>query len=485
MFAVVRVAAFALQAILRVEPALAGQAAALVVPGRRGSVIEECNDLALAAGVQPGCSTPRAQARCPGITLRPRQPALEREAADALLATAFAVTPYVEATAPGICTLGLEALSPTRHQSALLRALAQLSRLGLTASSGLGSTPLLALYAARQAAPGQVLAGDRAFLAALPIAAAEPSDDLAAVLATWGVHTLGQLTTLTKADVTRRLGHEGLSLWERASGETARPLDIVAPARTFSAEFTSEHEMETLEPLLFILRRFVDRLALELTNAHQAALAIELTLGLSDGSHHAQSIRLPEAITDGDILFRALQAHLETVRTAAPIAGVRLRLEPGRITVRQQGLFDGGLRDPHGFADTLARTIALVGPDRVGRPLPLNTHRPDAFTLVTPPATLPPFANALAHPPHGLPLRRHRPPTPARIALAGQRPAYVWTAGMEGAVTAAAGPWIASGHWWENDHFWQGEEWDVEMACGGLYRLRHTPAGWFIEGEYD
>ena len=485
MFAVLRAPAFALQAILRFEPALAGQPAALVVPGRRGPVIAECNDPATVAGLQPGCSAPRAQARCPGILLRPRQPALEREAADALVAAAFGVTAYVETTAPGICTLGLAPLAPARHQPALQQALAQLAGLGLATSAGLGATPLLALYAARQAASGQVLAGDRTFLAALPVAAAEPPVDLAPVLASWGIHTLGQLTALTKADVTRRLGREGIALWERAAGETLRPLHVTSPARDFSAQFVSEHELETLEPLLFILRRLVDRLALDLANAHQAALAVELTLDLADGSHHAQSIRLPEAITDGEILFRALQTHLETVRTAAPITGARLRLEPGRITVRQQGLFDGSLRDPHGFADTLARVSALVGPDRVGRPVAENTHRADAFSLASPPATLSPPLDAFAHPPQGLPLRRHRPPTPVRVALADHRPAHVWAAEAEGAVTAATGPWIASGHWWETGRFWQGEEWDVALAGSGLYRLRHTPAGWFIDGEYD
>lgn len=485
MFAVLRVPTFALQAILRVEPALAALPVALVTGTRRGTAIEECNGLATTAGVLPGYSTPRAQARCPGIVLRPRQPELECEATAALLAAAFGVTAYVESTAPGVCTLGLEQLSPARHRSALHQALAQLASLGLTATAGLAATPLLALYAARQAAAGEVLTGDREFLASLPAAAAEPSPELAPVLATWGIHTLGQLTALSKADVAQRLGRAGLACWERAAGETTRPLDVAAPARDFAARFDCEHEMETLEPLLFILRRFVDRLALELANAHQAALAVELVLELADATQHTQSIRLPEPVTAPDILFRTLQTHLETVRTTAAISGVHLRLQPGRIMVRQQGLFDGGLRDPHGFADTLARVTALVGPGRAGRPVPVDTHRPDAFMLTAPPTTLSALPDTFAHPPRGLPLRRHRPPTPIRVALTDNRPAYLWAADADGAVIAAAGPWLGSGDWWETGRFWIHEEWDVEMAGGGLYRLRHSAEGWFIEGEYD
>lgn len=485
MFAVLRVPAFALQAILRVEPALAAQPVALIVSARRGMAIEECNEIAAHAGVRSGYSAPRAQACCPGIVLRPRQPEREHEAATALLATAFGVTAYVETTAPGVCTLGLEQLAPARHLPALQQALTQLAVLGFTASAGLGVTPLLALYAARHAEPGQARTGDRGFLAGLPVTAAEPSAELIPILTTWGIHTLGQLTALSKADVAQRLGRAGLALWERAAGQTTRPLEIAVPTRSFSAHFSCEHEMETLEPLLFILRRIVDRLALELANAHQAALAIELSLDLADDSQHTQSIRLPEPITDPDILFRALQTHLETVRTPAAINGVHLRLDPGRIMVRQQGLFDGGLRDPHGFSDTLARITALVGPGRAGRPVPVNTHRPDAFLVAPPPLTLAPLSDTFAHPPGGLALRRHRPPTPARVALTDHRPVYLWAASEEGAVAAVAGPWISSGDWWEAGRGWHQEEWDVELAGGGLYRLRRTAEGWFIEGEYD
>lgn len=485
MYGVLRIRSFALQAILRVEPALAGQPVALAVPGRRGALIEETNSEAEAAGVPLSVSVPQAQARCPRLIVRARRPDLEEEATAALHVVAFAVTAYVEATSPGICTLGLGQLPAPRHLPALERALRQLAALGLPASAGLAATPLLALYAARQAEAGRIMTGDRAFLGTLPVATAEPPPELAKVLAAWGVRTLGELTALPKADVTARLGREGLALWERAAGATTRPLAVIEPSREFAARFESEHEMETLEPLLFVLRRFVDRLALELANAHLAALEIGLELFLADGPAYVQSIRLPEPATDADVVFRILQTHLETVRTSAPVTGLRLKLRPGRIRVRQQGLFDGGLRDPHGFAETLARVVALMGSDRVGRPVPADTFRPDAFTLRAPLETLPMLPERFMHPPQGLPLRRYRPPVSARVAESEGRPAWVWAAGVEGGVAAAAGPWLSSGGWWEKECFWHHGEWDIELATGGLYRLRHTAGGWFVEGEYD
>lgn len=485
MHAVLHLADFPLQALLRAEPALRERPVALLDGTTRQLAVVACTPAAQAAGVEFGQTAPQALARCSDVTVKTRRPDLENEAQAALLAAAFAVAPHLEATAAGVCTIEIKHLAAARRLPALRLALHELDRLGLFASCGVASTPLLALYAARQGAIGEIVTADRAFLQPLPIDVAEPPPEIACILSSWGIKTLGQLTALSKADVTHRLGRAGLALWERAAGGAPRPLNPVAPAREFAATLECEHELETLEPLLFVLRRFVDRLALDLRNAHYAALALDLNLELTDDSQHTHLIRLPEAVTDADLLFRALHTYLETLRTTASIKAVRLKVIHGRGSVRQQGLFDGGLRDPHGFADTLARVMALVGADRVGRPVPADTHRPDTFTLESPPTALAPLPTKFAHPPRGLPLRRHRPPTPATIELIDTKPAYVLTPTLSAPVREVAGPWRSSGNWWEIGHHWQREEWDVELTTGGLYRLLHTPAGWFVEGEYD
>jgi protein ImuB len=485
VFAVLHVADFALQAQLRAEPGLADSPVALLNAAERNAFVAACTPAARTAGVEPGQSAPQALARCATLLVRTPHAALEAEARAGLLAAAFSLSPAVEMTSPGVCTMDIAGLARERREPALLRALAELNQLGLYGSAGLGATPLLALYAARQAAPLTVAQGDRAFLAPLPVAVAGPPPELAQILDGWGIKTLGQLTHLAKADVTHRLGVAGLALWERAAGETTRPLHLVTPPREFIAALDCEHELETLEPLLFILRRFVDRLVLELRNASLAAIELHLRLDLTDDTHHARCIRLPEPLTDPDVLFRTLHAHLENVRTAAPLCAVRLKITPGRVLARQHGLFDSGLRDPHGFADTLARVAALVGSDRVGTPRMTNTHRPDVFSLSAPAPNIPPISGKFTHPPHGLVLRRYRPPVPARVELAGSRPDCIWTDGQREAVGAIDGPWRGSGDWWQGDRAWQREEWDVELAGGGLYRLLHTPEGWFLEGEYD
>ncbi|PTX90943.1 DNA polymerase Y family protein [Opitutus sp. ER46] len=542
MYAVLHLAEFALQAVLRTEPGTAGQPAALFSDQTRKSLVLVANAPARAAGVISGMTAPQAVARSPHLIIRTPSPTAEADARAALLAVGFTLSPLVEDTAPGICTVDLKGSVPAQYGPASRAAVAQLAEFGLTTTVGIAPTPLLALYAARAAghraaaaataaprasagpeqltllslrpedeadAPAPAAPGERAariedaagtydaaapvlhvtdattFLGPLPLAAADPPPEMASILHSWGLRTVGDLAALSRDDIGRRLGPAGLALWDRARGGAARPLHPVALPETFGAAREFEEEVETLEPLLFILRRFLERITLELRTHGFVAAELALTLTLADDSRHERSFRLPEPTADLEILFRTLHTHLESLHTDSAVIGLRLDATPARPLVRQQGLFDTGLRDPHGFAETLARIVAIVGSDRVGTPVMEDTHRPDAVKLEPPSPIVPPLAAPPVHPPAGLPLRRFRPPLRAQLELTDGRPTYLWTERFNGAVTQLRGPWLNSGGWWQNDRSWRRVEYDVALATGGLYRMVLTEQQWLVEGEYD
>jgi protein ImuB len=501
MFAVLHISDFALHAVLRTEPAVS-RPAALFADTSKKSIVLAINPEARAAGVELGMSAPQAVARCPALIIRSPQPAAEAEARAALLAIGFTLSPLIEDTAPGVCTADLKGTDAAKVTGNLEHAVAELARLSLPATGGLAATPLLALYAARslEAQPLPLEHGVVAesppppvrhvteatpFLAPLPLATANPSPELAGVLAGWGLRTLGDLTALPRDEIVRRFGAEGLALWIRASGGALRPLRPVTPPQTFAATLELENEVETLEPLLFILRRFLERLALELRASQHVAAELMLALRLEDDTTHERSFRLPEPTADVEILFRALHTHLESLTTGAAITAVSLQLTPARPLVRQQDLFETGLRDPHGFAETLARVSVLVGPERLGTPELEDTHRPDAVRLATPPAVVPPPTEPPLHPPLGAPLRRFRPPVPARIEFTAGRATYLWTEHLSGEITEQSAEYPGSGDWWQQDRAWARTEWDITLAGGGLYRLLLVGESYFLEGEYD
>jgi protein ImuB len=480
-YAVLRIPDFALHALRRSEPALAGRPVALIAgEGRKAALTEVSPE---AAGLAPGFTVTLAMARCPGILLRTRAPDAEVEAQRLLLAAAFTLSPRVEATAAGCCTVDLQGAQADRTEAAVRQRLGELGQAGLPARAGLGPTPLLAGYAARRADPLLVVRDPAAFLRPLPLAVAEPTPAHAEILRSWGLQTLGDLTALTKADVGQRLGADGVALWERAAGETARVLRLVEPPRTFVAEWTYEPPVESLEPLLFKLRRFAERIAFELRAASFVAEALTLTLLLEDETDHRRQFQLPEPGADVESWLRVLQTHLDSLRTAARVTGVRLSAAPARPPLKQDGLFETGLTDPQAFWENLARLGAVVGDARVGTPVMCDSHRPDAFVLEKPSETVPPPAPPPIHPPRGPVLRRFRPVRSVQVRLEEERPVAV-TGPLAGPVRAAAGPWRVSGEWWRPGS-WAVETWQVELAAGGLYQLARTAEGWWLEGVLD
>jgi protein ImuB len=214
------------------------------------------------------------------------------------------------------------------------------------------------------------------------------------ILHKWGIHTLGQLAALNKEELRTRLGPEAVRLWERATGTATRLLKFVQPPETFDESFEFDHEIETAEPSLFILRRFLEQLALRLSSIYLVARELTLTITFSKSEPdwhftktgaaartYERTFKIPQPTNDIDLLFRMLQTHLENFKSEYPIVAVALSAEPSRPASQQFGLFETALRNPHQLYETLARLTALVGNDRVGTPVIEETHRPDAFRM--------------------------------------------------------------------------------------------------------
>ena len=99
------------------------------------------------------------------------------------------------------------------------------------------------------------------------------------ILHKWGIHTLGQLAALDKEQLGARLGPEAVRMWKRANGRSNRLLKLIRPPESFQESFEFEREIETAEPLLFMLRRFLEQLAVRLAAIY--LVAKELTLRIT------------------------------------------------------------------------------------------------------------------------------------------------------------------------------------------------------------
>jgi len=310
------------------------------------------------------------------------------------------------------------------------------------------------------------------------------------VLHKWGIHTLGQLAALDKEDLRNRLGSEAVRLWERANGTATRLLKFVRPPESFEESFEFENEIETAEPLLFMLRRFLEQLAVRLNAIYLVAKELTISITFANKESYQRVFKIPQPTNDVDLLYRMLQTHLENFRSEHPIAAVALTAQPIRPVSQQFGLFQTALRNPHQLYETLARLIALVGADRVGTPVLDETHRPDAFRME-------PFSWAVesAVPSgqsfHALrtahttaALRRFRPAAPAAVLLDRNLLVHVRSADIGGEVIEQRGPYFLSGNWW-GEKLWARGEWDLQLANGEVIRAHESDETWNVDGIYD
>jgi protein ImuB len=355
--------------------------------------------------------------------------------------------------------------------------------------------------------------------------------EIFAILHKWGIHTLGQLVALDKEQLAARLGPEAVRMWERANGESNRVLKLARPPELFEENFEFENEIETAEPLLFMLRRFLEQLAVRLSAIYLVAKELTLRITFANSRqvrHRTDSsdwrnepavagkqsyervFKIPQPTNDVDLLFRMLQTHLENFRSEHPIVAVALSAEPIKPAGEQFGLFETTLRNPYQLSETLARLTALLGADRIGTPVLEETHRPDAFRMQ-------PFSWQLSAAHHGgrssatpgsqrearrnsplhifcPALRRFRPAVSASVLLDEPRPAHIHSAEISGKVIEQRGPYFLSGNWWD-EKSWSRAEWDLQLQNGELVRVNESdpPAPgsgvargtWKVDGIYD
>jgi protein ImuB len=502
------VPALPLAAELRAQPELAGQPLAIAAgPGPRAEIVAVSPEAAR-AGVRTLTSVVHARATCAALVVRVLSPALDQAARGALLDAALSTSPRAEHAPPGSGAHAAEAavFVDARGVAALFRseagfagALAERAqRLGLPARVAVASSRSVAQIAARQLAYGgadgdvRVIApsGEAAFLAPLPLDLLSPGDAQAEALSRLGLRRVADLLRLPEHALVTRLGPGIRPLVALARGEDRAPPPPVPSDLRLEEATDLEAPLERLEPLGFVLRGLLDRLAERLACRGLAFGDLELELRLEGGGRDARRVGLAAPTLDLRVALRLALLALEAAPPTAAVESVAVASVGRAVRGDQLDFFRPAGPAPAVLARTLAELAALVGPSRVGAPAVADDHDPGAYRVepfrAPSPGPGPPAGRAhtagLA-----LALRALRPPLPARVRVAGSRPAWLASALANGRIEHAAGPWRTSGRWWSSEERFAFDHYDVATGDGWVVRLRLDllHQRWEIDGVYD
>jgi len=534
---------FPLAARLRSEPDLLQEAIAIIDGNGNNAHIVAATRRARTKGIRPGMSLAQARSILPKLIARARDSECERTAQEALFEVAETFSPRVEdagegllfvdvtgmerhyrfvSSEPPLCGDGRPRPSGTRddldsnagssqdpdgrgrpslHSAELNLARAAIraaDEIGLPVRVGIAASKLAARVAAElPKSPTIVEAGKESeFLAPLPLERLTPELDAATTLKRWGLTSVGELARLPESDVASRLGELGRELHHAARGIDPRPLIPRPLPPDFREGMELEWPLVALEPFVFIANAALDRLSTRLELQGFACKRLELTLTLEPDGFYARAIDLPAPTRDVKTMLTLLRLDLEKNPPGAPVIGFSIVAHPDRPRRAQLSLFGPAALSPEKLATTIARLVSLLGEDRVGMAMTVDSYLPEHYAMGN---YAPPPPPDTRHKPHKsrslLAGRVFRPPLPVEVItrqldgqlqISGIKSAGNSPGDVSGNVRVSSGPWRIESGWW-SDAPAAREYWDVELERGGIYRVYQAAASmeWFVDARYD
>ncbi len=303
--------------------------ALIVGGGRRGVVTTACY-IARIKGVRSAMPMFQALKLCPeAAVVKPdmaKYAALGRAVRDRMRA----LTPLVQPLSIDEAFMDLSG-TERLHSAVPALLLARLARaierdLGISVSVGLSHNKFLAKVASDIDKPrGFTVVGRNetlAFLADRPISAIwGVGPGLAATLRGDGLTRIGQLQTLSEADLMRRHGAIGQRLARLSRGVDERPVDPIGETKSISAETTFDADLAGADELLPILRGLSEKVARRLKATDLAATTVVLKLKSTDFKLRSRNRKLDRPTRLAGRIFETGRALLER-----ELDGTRFRL---------------------------------------------------------------------------------------------------------------------------------------------------------------
>jgi protein ImuB len=167
MFATMYLPNFCLQAAMRHQPELCEKPVALIEEHERKPIIIQLNAAAENAGIRKGMTPSQALARSLRVVIKVRSLMQEKSIQEILLHYAFTLSPFVEDTAPGICTVRF--MECRNLSEKVCRVIEQLGECEIRAQAAIAPTSDSSFLAAHLARPMLQIENAREFLGPLPV----------------------------------------------------------------------------------------------------------------------------------------------------------------------------------------------------------------------------------------------------------------------------------------------------------------------------
>jgi protein ImuB len=347
--------------------------------------------------------------------------------------------------------------------------------------------------------------GQAELIAPLPPAALRLEPETAAQIERLGLRTLGEVMAIPRAPLARRFGASALLRLDQALGRAPEALAFERPPTPWFARLAFAEPISAPEDMARAAGDIAERLCARLEARGQGARRFEIAFHRLDGQAVGAVVGLSMAGRDARRLAKLFAPKLEaldpgfgvevvtmTAQAVEPVSGRQARLDAGAQAAPEEGL-----------APLVDRLVNRLGPGRVWRAAPAQSHVPEQAAIHA--APLAPVSAAVSaaaggwDPETPRPLRLFRRPEPVDgvIALTPDDPPsqFRWR-GQVRRVRRAEGPERIGEEWWRADiddvrvaHM--RDYYRVEDATGARFWLFRAglyepgqPANWWLHGVF-
>jgi protein ImuB len=342
-------------------------------------------------GLRPGQALAQARAIYPDLTTIDADPATDRAALERLAHWCERFSPLTAADPPDGVWLDITGCAHLFGGEAELVAVlaALLARNGLNSRLAVAGTPGAAWALARAAVPEQASvlpAGqETAALATLPVALLRLDPRSVAGLRRLGLRNIGELARLPRADLFARFGPLPVLRLDQAQGRTAEAIAWLHPPAPWAERLAFAEPIGTPEDLARLL-------CARLEAGWRGGLGFVATFFRVDDACSAIAIGTALPVRDPTRIARLLSEKLERVDPGFGIEAVTLEatatapLAPPQIALPHTTSSGIGTGAPDtALADTVDELANRLGPTRLWRATPQESHVPERSVRRVPP----------------------------------------------------------------------------------------------------
>ena len=467
--------------------------------------IAAVDDQARTLGLYPGQRVTDAMALCPELITAEADPEADARALTALVDWCVRFSPAVAGDAPDGLFLDITGVDHLWGGEAALRddLRMRLSAHGLPFRLAIADTPGAAWALAHYGPDGAIAppGGQAEMLKPLPPAALRLDPEAAAQIGRLGLRRIEQLIEIPRAPLGRRFGAAVLDRLDQALGRAPEALIFRRPATPWLARLAFFEPISAPDDMARVTRDVVARLCTRLEARGQGARRFELAFHRVDSQTLSLTIGLALAGRDATRIARLFQPRLETIDPGFGIEAVTLAAYQVEALAGRQDTLEAnpGSAAQDGLAPLVDRLTNRLGPERVWRTVPNESHVPESSGVRAPPLGVQETSARPWNPETPRPIRLFRRPEPLEQVLAltpDDPPRQFRWRGRLHQVRRAEGPERIGEEWWRADI--EGVRVDrirdyyrVEDADGarfwlfraGLYSAGE-PAKWWLHGLF-